>query len=639
MRQGRRARTAPLLVAGGALALTAYGLFALQRDVEAEHLRARERARQTVRLVAESLARDLDRLAADLGARAPDPGAVAALDAFTAERPFVELAFALDAAGKVLHPTGPATAPVDSPPESERVRVESWLEEAAFREFARADPLGAEGAFDEADRAANDPGLKASVALARACHDLRRGDRSAALGRLAPVLETKATSSSRARALARLARVRLLRESGDLGGGEAETVALLDDLEAREVPDARAFLAELDEAGALRGASIEAAASRIREASRRRGLLERLAGASDALLSAGGRSPVGEAIAVLAPRTAGGRTGLLVSPERFLAAAFPASGALARVEGLPVQGSAGPGSLEGEAEVAGTGGLLRVGLPRGFEPAAPATGARPFLLGALLVLLGGTIAGAAALTARAARREVEAARAKSDFLSAVTHELKTPLASIRLYGEMLEDGKGAPEGKRREWVGAIRRESERLSDLIDRVLALGRRERRGPSGALAPVAAGGILRTAAETFGPVADRSGARFEVEVAEEEASVRAEPSGIVQALLDLLDNAIKHGGEKPEVLLRGLRDGTTYRFEVADRGPGIPPGEAEAIFDLFARGSDAVADARQGLGVGLALARRIVEANGGTLSVAPREGGGSVFTLALPAEESAS
>ncbi|MGH7151799.1 MAG: hypothetical protein ACREIU_13930, partial [Planctomycetota bacterium] len=104
MRQGRRARIAPLLVAGGALALTGYGLFALQRDVQGEHLRARERARETVRLVAASLSQELDRLAADLGARVPHPGAVSALEAFSAERPFIDLGVALDADGTLLHP-------------------------------------------------------------------------------------------------------------------------------------------------------------------------------------------------------------------------------------------------------------------------------------------------------------------------------------------------------------------------------------------------------------------------------------------------------------------------------------------------------------------------------------------------------
>jgi signal transduction histidine kinase len=636
MRQARRARTAPLLVAGGALALTAYGLFALQRDLESDHLRARERARTTVRLAADSLARELDRLAADLGARAPDPGSLSALDSFATERPFVELAFALGPSGRVLHPSDPAASSGEEPPASETVRVGALLDEAAFREFARNDLAGASKALEDSERAATHPRTRASVALARAAYDRRRGDREGALRRLGLLLEEE-SEPPRSRALARLSRIRLLAEGGDGATALEEARVLLDDLEVRDDPEGVGFLAEIEEAGVLGGEEARARGERFRRTARRHDLRARLATGGNELVGAGSIVPLGDAVAVLAPSTPGGRCGLLLSPEGFLASALPEASAVARVEGLPIRASPAAGGFSESAEVPGTAGLLRVGLPPGFEPAAATTGPRPFLLAALLLLLGGTIVGAAVFTARAARREVESARAKSEFLAAVTHELKTPLASIRLYGEMLEDGKGTEPTKRREWVATIRRESERLSALVDRVLALARRERDASLATTVVLPAADLLRTAAETFRPVAERGGTPFEVRIDDEATRVRVDASGLVQALLDLLENAVKHGGEGGGVLLRGSRRGTAYRIEVADRGPGIPAEEAERVFGMFARGSEAVAEERPGLGVGLALARRIVEANGGTLSYEVREGGGSVFAVALPVTES--
>ena len=585
-----------------------------------------------MRLAADSLARELDRLAADLGARVPDPGSHSALDAFAAERRFVELAFVLDSSGRVLHPPDPSAVSGEEPGASETVRVGALLDEAAFREFARNDLEGATKALEDSQRAATHPRTRASVALARAAFDRRRGDREGALRRLDLLLE-EGSEPPRSRALARLSRIRLLAEGGDGAAATEEARALLDDLEARDEPEGVGFLAEIEEAGILGGEEARARGERFRRTARRHDLRARLVTAGNDLVRAGSTAPLGDALAVLAPAAPGSRCGLVLSPQGFLEIALPEASAVARVEGLPIRAS---GGFSESAEVPGTAGLLRVGLPPGFEPAAAATGSRPFLLAALLLLLGGTIVGAAVFTARAARREVESARAKSEFLAAVTHELKTPLASIRLYGEMLEDGKGTEPARRREWVATIRRESERLSALVDRVLALGRGERDASLEATAVLPAADLLRTAAETFRPVAERGGTPFEVRIEDEATRVRVDASGLVQALLDLLDNAVKHGGDGGEVLLRGSRHGSAYRIEVADRGPGIPAEEAERVFGMFARGSEAVAGERPGLGVGLALARRIVEANGGTLSFEPREGGGSVFALTLPVGE---
>lgn len=234
-------------------------------------------------------------------------------------------------------------------------------------------------------------------------------------------------------------------------------------------------------------------------------------------------------------------------------------------------------------------------------------------------------------------REIEAARAKSEFIAGVTHELKTPLASIRLYSEMLSEGRVGDNAKQKEYVATIGREASRLTQLIDRVLTLAKLER--PVDGASPVVAraGEILQIARDAFGPVAQSERLKFAVHANDADTVVAADPPFAGQAVLDLLDNARKYAASGGIVELYGERRGEHYVIEVADRGPGLPDGDPERLFVMFARGPGDSTSGQSGLGIGLALARRIVSSRGGTLEVRRRDGGGAVFTMTLQVVQS--
>jgi len=623
-RESPRSRRFPLLLAAGASGLTLLGLLGLANEVAAGRLRAWERARALARLAADEIGREVDRLAVG-----PSPEV-------DEDRPDLLLAFSLDASGRLLRPGPPMES--EPAPEEERARVETFLDEAAYREFARGDPGAARLALDRAGEAATHPALAASVDLARAAYDLRRGDASRALERVESLAGGMAPRTDRnglpVSALARLLAVRAHLSLGKQEAARGEAGDLVADLEGAGAIAYEGFLVEMEEKGLVDEEGLRGARERLRATADRRRHIEILVERGPELVAASEAVPVGGALAVLGPRSPAGRAGFLVDPKKFLREVLPRPAEIARAEGVSVVDARGE-PVAFEAVVPGTSGALAIGLPLGFEPAEPGWG-RVLLLAGLLLVFGTTIVAGATRMARATRREVEAARAKSEFLAGVTHELKTPLTSIRLYGEMLEDGRNSDEGKRRAYVGTIRREAERLTALIDRVLALARRERGAAAETREIVRAGAIVHEAESAFRPVAESEGCVLDVALADGDADLRVDPAGVVQVLLDLLDNARKYGGSDRRIELSGRRDGATYVIEVADRGRGISAAEAGRLFEMFARGEDPESREKPGLGIGLALAKRVVEANGGSIEVRPREGGGSVFAVRLPLAE---
>jgi signal transduction histidine kinase len=432
-RAGSRYLRFPPLLAAGAAGLTLLGLFGLANEVSAGRFREWERARGLVRLAAEGVGSELARLQAEITARAPDPVDPGAVEDLARLRPSVLLAFAVDPEGRLLHPEPPQEA--EPAPADERARLETFLDEASFREFAREDLESARRALDRAREGVSHPSLAASADLARASFELRRGDTGAALERLAPWIEGPSDARTfraghSARSLARLLALRALRSAGEEENAREEARALLAALESEGAGAPLGFLAEIEDAGLLEEREIAAAREKIVAASLRRDFLEALRDRGSDLAEAEAPMRVGDALAVLGPRNPAGRAGVLLDPESFLAESLPAGPAASGGEGIPlVDPRQRPASFV--EEVPGSGGALAVGLSAGYEPAEPGR-ARVLLLGALLTIFGGTIVLGAARLARATRREVEAARSKSEFLAGVTHELKTPLTSIRL---------------------------------------------------------------------------------------------------------------------------------------------------------------------------------------------------------------
>ncbi|HEX6813824.1 MAG TPA: HAMP domain-containing sensor histidine kinase [Planctomycetota bacterium] len=282
------------------------------------------------------------------------------------------------------------------------------------------------------------------------------------------------------------------------------------------------------------------------------------------------------------------------------------------------------------------------GVPRlrGLRPAAgPSLGEQGWLWPSITVVLLLAFALAARLQFRASRREAAAVRAQAEFLTTVTHELKTPLASIRLLGEMLAEGRAV--GREAEYYRMLAGEAGRLSVLIENVLDLGRLERGERAYDLRPVDVREVIGETMALFSPVGERDGLRVSwSDGFGRDAVVRLDRGAFVQALVCVLDNARKYGagGGNIDVVMRS--DGALLKVDVRDRGPGVPEAERERIFERFVRGRAHAHGGTPGVGIGLYLARTIARRLGGDLVCAtPADGGpGACFTFTLSMEVAA-
>lgn len=267
-------------------------------------------------------------------------------------------------------------------------------------------------------------------------------------------------------------------------------------------------------------------------------------------------------------------------------------------------------------------------------PQHGASTARPWTLTVLLAVLAVSFGVGLALALRALRREATATAVRGEFLTSVTHELRTPLASLRLLAEMLDEGRVTKPAQQREYYRMLAGETVRLQALIDNVLDLGRMERGERALDLRACELGEVVRDAVAVFSPVAARDGRTVTLRGDDRALAVRADRSGLTQAFLNVLDNARKYGeGERIEVALTASAD--LVRVAVRDFGPGVPPAERARIFARFVRGEAQASGSVPGVGLGLYLARAIALAHGGDLRCEDPQGGGrgAVFVFLLP------
>jgi len=271
------------------------------------------------------------------------------------------------------------------------------------------------------------------------------------------------------------------------------------------------------------------------------------------------------------------------------------------------------------------------------DPAALASRAR--LAGAVLWILVAilvvSIGSGGTLVLRAVRGEVELARQKTSFVAGVSHELKTPLASIRLYAEMLREGRQPDPAKQRQYLGVMAEESRRLTRLVNNVLDFAQLERGRRRFALEPLDLAALCREVLEGERPRLEEAG--FAVLLAGAPAAgpltVRGDAEALKQALLNLLGNAEKYSESSRELRVELVRAGGRALVRVLDRGRGVPPGQVKGLFREFYRADDALTARVKGTGLGLAIARRLVRGQGGDITYSPREGGGSIFQIELP------
>jgi signal transduction histidine kinase len=272
----------------------------------------------------------------------------------------------------------------------------------------------------------------------------------------------------------------------------------------------------------------------------------------------------------------------------------------------------------------------------------------------------GLLIGAAALVAvagllaayRAFKRQLRLSELKSNFVSSVSHELRAPIASVRLMAESLERGKIADGPKQREYYGFIVQECRRLSALIENVLDFSRIEQGRKQYEFEPTDLAALAQQTVRLMEPYAAERQVQLSVQLGSpENASLNASADGkaLQQALINLLDNAIKHS-PKGETVIVGLErtansevsgpreggatnDGTRIALWVEDHGPGIPAQEHEKIFERFYRRGSELRRETAGVGIGLSIVKHIAEAHGGRITVRSEPGKGSRFTLELP------
>jgi signal transduction histidine kinase len=252
--------------------------------------------------------------------------------------------------------------------------------------------------------------------------------------------------------------------------------------------------------------------------------------------------------------------------------------------------------------------------------------------GALGVLVAVIVAGIVA-TWRLMRRETEMARLKSDFVANVSHDLKTPLSVIRMFGETLEMGRVTDEGRRQEYYRVITREGERLSRLIDNVLDFSRIEGGRQTYEMTPTAIEPLIRGTLEAFAYPLAHQGFKVDVSVAADLPEVALDADAVGQALANLIDNAIKHSGDDRALAIDARIAEGWLVISVSDHGVGIAPEEQARIFEKFYRVGRSDTQGRRGSGVGLALVRHIARAHGGEITVESTPGEGSRFSMRIP------
>ena len=230
------------------------------------------------------------------------------------------------------------------------------------------------------------------------------------------------------------------------------------------------------------------------------------------------------------------------------------------------------------------------------------------------------------------RGVVKLSERRASFVSAVTHELRTPLTTFRLYSDMLASGAVGDESKRTGYFRTMRREADRLSHLVENVLAFSRIERKGNGTRASRLEVADLMESMRERFEERLAGAGLVLDVKI-EGEPVARGDAAGVEHVLFNLIDNAAKYaaGSEPPTVTLRASRRGGRVEIEVADHGPGIPESERRRIFRAFHKSAAEAADSKPGVGLGLALSRRIARDMGGGLEC--RGGKGARFVLVLP------
>jgi len=238
------------------------------------------------------------------------------------------------------------------------------------------------------------------------------------------------------------------------------------------------------------------------------------------------------------------------------------------------------------------------------------------------------------LTAQAIGKQIKINKLKNDFIATVSHELKTPLASMRVLVDTLLEGSYRDQQQVTEYLQLVSKENERLTGLIDNFLTFSRMERNKHAFTMARTSPAAIARDAAGAVKTKFGKGKCSFEVNIQDDLPDVTADRDAMVTVLVNLLDNAYKYSYDDKRIELSVFSEDGSVCFRVSDNGTGISRRLAKKIFNRFYQVDRSLARRAEGCGLGLSIAKFIVEAHKGTISVESKPGEGSTFLVKLPA-----
>ncbi len=272
-------------------------------------------------------------------------------------------------------------------------------------------------------------------------------------------------------------------------------------------------------------------------------------------------------------------------------------------------------------------------VPESGDPVAAASTRNRLVYGLLLGIFYITFVVGVVYTARALYLHARLSRLKTDFVSLVSHELRTPLTSIRMFIDTLALGRVKDERQIQEVLGLLKRETERLSAMIEAVLDWSRLESGRHGFKKERLDVRQVVDASLEAFRAQRLEATVALSADVPEDLPAIEGDREALAGALLNLLHNAYKYSGSDKRIALRAHGEKNGVAIEVEDHGVGIPKRDRKRVFDRFYRVDNLLTRDTEGSGLGLSISRRIVEAHGGTLTLVSELGRGSTFTLHLP------
>lgn len=324
-----------------------------------------------------------------------------------------------------------------------------------------------------------------------------------------------------------------------------------------------------------------------------------------------------------------------LSRERRLAIKIYPGDAQKSEPDRPLAMSAGWGNGKPEVSMLLDDPFRGLGMGIKFQGTTAEAIGRRFVRESMIILgvLSALMIGGLVLTYRSVNKQVALARLKSDFVSNVSHELRTPLALIRLYAETLELGRINTQEKKLEYYSIIRKESERLTALINNILDFSRIEAGRKEYDFRETDIAELVRNTLDSYRYQIEQQGFALEEQIERGIPPVRVDREAIARALVNLVNNALKYSDRDKFLRVKLYRSNGALKLEVVDRGIGIDRNEQARIFEKFYRTCDPLVHNTKGSGLGLSLVQHITEAHGGEVEVESVPGRGSKFTMTLP------